>query len=1439
MKKFGNQFAKAILPCTCAQVFPYMSSLKKNLLQKYIFLPAIGLFLAPIFILPVAAQTFEINNQPAASPNVPKKASKKNSKQVKNTQSAEPSTAIGWGSSIEVGRMARAAQSALQKNNYAAAADFAHRAVQAAPQDGKLWFLLGYTTRLAGKYQQSLDAYQHGLQAAPNSPDGLSGLAQTYEKAGNIAEAKRILTQVVQAHPDRISDLLILGELYIQSNDNQQALALLQRGETLKPSSHTELLMAMAYMRLKEMDKARELLDRARKRDPRNVEIFRAVANFQREERDYPAAIATLKSAPRKTPEVLGDLAYTYELAGDKKQAAVNYARAADAVPKDIQLQLSAAQSQINVGDFAKAKSFLARAAAIDDNHYRLHAIRANLAKIENRNADAIHEYNLALTTIPGEVPREGELFPVLLRLNLAELYKDSNDQANARQQMALAQQAINRIQIEGPAKAEFLRVRASIEALTNNMSAAEADLKQAIAIDPNNINIPLQYAGLLWKTGRKDDAKKMYSAVLNKDSKNRYALEGLGYIARDAGDSKLAASYFNKLAAAYPNDYVAYLALGDLYTATREFPRADAAYEKAFKRAPRNSTIIANGANAAIEARNIPLAKTWVERAVGSMNDDPRMIVQRERYLFHAGKYLESARLGYKALQILPENRDASVYLAYDLYNLGRYDDVLALTTRYENVLSKEPNFPLLTGHVHKQSQLLDEAAEDYGRALERDPKMGEAYVNRGYVENDLQEAQAAESDFHKALALNSGNGVAHLGLAFSDLQLRQGKSALDQADAAEKLLGESGATHLVRATAYRQMRALTNAAKEYRAALRYAPDDEKLHLALADTLYHSRHYGQALNVLRDTLRLAPDDPGQIYAQMAHAYAQLHQRDETLRYIKAAEMEGHASSAILLDTGDALLTLGDRAAAMDRFARALNAPDADRVEARLAIAKLFVREGKWDDARQQVALAFAESRVGEAAPVTADNLIEAANIFLNIQDFNLAERYFTKAKQAGAGDESTAIGLANTYLAQGDDRRAEAQLASLGNPNDYNENYDYNLAMGDVYRHRHNGLQALTSFARANQLAGEDNTVAERALLQTAGDDGFAVGKGFSVLSDNSVEPIYDDPTIYQVDTVIFDATTPAQLPNPRADTETRLTEGFRYNKPGMPLVHGFFQLRDARGVTSLPSAAIILRRNTRDYSFNSGIAPTLRLGNNFVNFDAGVQFTLRRDSFDRNSAIALNENLFRQYLYVNTSSFGNWLAIRAFGIHEAGPFTEQHLRSSDYSGKLEFAVGHPWGKTAFITGYSVRDIQYRPLVREFFTTSTYAGIERKFGEKVKLTALGEYIRSWRVQDFTFGIGQAFRPAGEIEIHPARHWAINANFAYARGEGFHSYDNVQSGFFISYAKPLRRNISGVEGEIPAEYPLRISVGLEEQSFPNFAGRGQTFLRPVVRLTIF
>ena len=455
----------------------------------------------------VSAQTFDIGGEQQQHANTPSNEStKKNvNPDQKNAKPDQGSGGqLGWGSSIEVGRNARAAEDALRHGNPSAAADFAARAVKAAPQDSKLWFLLGYTSRLAGRFAQSLQAYDEGLRMRPGELDGLSGKAQTYAHMGRIEDAKKLLLQVINASPRRENDLLLAGELFIRSNELQEGIRLLSRAEAIHPTSHAELMMAVAYLKLKQPERARQLLDQAKTRDPHNPMVFRAVATYYREEHDYKAAISTLRSSPVFNSDVLADLAYSYELNGDKQEAADSYAKAAKLAPNQIGLQLSAAAAFMRLGLLDRTREYLGRAEILDANHYRLHALRAQLAKAEDRSQEAVREYNAAIANLPAGVPPEGQLYPIQLRLNLSELYRDLGDDMNARRQIAVAEQMMDQLHIEGTARAEFLRVRAAIRTASQDYSGAEADLKQAAGLDPENLNITLQYAALLWKMDRK-----------------------------------------------------------------------------------------------------------------------------------------------------------------------------------------------------------------------------------------------------------------------------------------------------------------------------------------------------------------------------------------------------------------------------------------------------------------------------------------------------------------------------------------------------------------------------------------------------------------------------------------------------------------------------------------------------------------------------------------------------------------------------------------------------------------------------------------------------------------------------------------------------------------------------------------------------------------------
>jgi len=1386
------------------------------------------------------AQTYKVGsdngskNQPA--PNQPQSAQKE----------------LGWGSNIQNARLAGAAEAALKRGDHAQAVTYAQRAAESAPNNPQLWFLLGYAARLDSKPGLAIDAYNHGLRLEPSSTLGLSGLAQTYAVVGRTKEAQDLLRKVIAVDPRQTDDTVLLGDLQMRGGDYQGAIDTLGQAERMQPNARPELLLALAYQHTNNLPEAHHYLELARARTPNNPDVQRSLAGYYRATGDFGAAIAALKSIRSPRPDVQAELAYTYQLNGDTAEAARLYVQVADAAPKDLSLQLSAAQAEVAVGSLHNADTYLQRAATIDPEHYRLHALRGEIARMQERDDDAAREYQAALAHLPAD-PVEGPLYPIQLHMDLMELYRDLHQTDAASRQLATARTAIAGLNELGADRASFLRLRALIKMNDGDLNGAKSDMNEALAInstDPNSLQLD---GDLLMKLGNTEDAITVYKKILAMDPKNRFALTSMGYASRAVGRDQDAEKYFQRLAQAYPTLYIPWLAIGDMDTSRHDYAKAEAAYARAYALAPGNALVVAGGLNADIEGHKLDAGDVWFHRATKDMEEEPQVLREEERYLSFRGQYQQSAALGERAIRQLPKDRDVVVYLGYDYLHLDRYDDLLNLTKKYDSILPQEPDVPLLAGYVHKHNDQLEEARQDFSEALQRDPNAETAYTNRGYVLHDLHQPQLAQADFEAALKRDPKDSEAHLGLAYTALDLRKPQLALRQVALAEIGLGDGLPVHLIRATAYGLQGALAKAATEYRAAIKITPNDSSLHLALASTLFTEREFHSAVDELNIAQKLDPNNT-MVYAWLARSWAELDNPAQTMQYVKIAEERAMIKPAsatrnpanpseaaeIFLLTGEALNHLGEQNAAMERYRRALTMPGSDRVGVRLDIADMMAHKDHTEDASREIALAMMEAEAGEARPPTGAEIIQAADLFREMHDYQLSETWLQRAEAAGASDTDVRVGLANTYLALGDTARAQGELAAISTSPDDAPDYQYLLAKANVYRQEHQNPLALTAFAQAADAAGEDQT-AEENLLQTGADEGLRLNQHFSVLSNAGISPIFEDTTVYVLDSKLDAAfpvppTDTSLLPPPRSSLQSLGTAAFHLHAGAAPPMSGFFQVRNANGTISVPATNSIVSRNTTDYSFNVGANPTFHIGNNVITLNPGIQETVRRDS---EQPVEMNQNLFRWFTYMSTSAFANAVAVDGYVLRETGPFTESNEHSTAFSAAVNFRVGAPWGRTALVTGWGESDQTFSPVAIEDYYTSSYIGLDRRFGDHIDVKGILEDLRAWRTVGSRSGIAQDLHPAGTFAYQITPRWGLQAGGGYSNNREFHAYDAIQTSFSVSYGLPFHREFKDETGDVVLQYPIRFSAGVQQETFFNFTGGQNQQFRPYVSITLF
>ena len=99
---------------------------------------------------------------------------------------------------------------------------------------------------------------------------------------------------------------------------------------------------------------------------------------------------------------------------------------------------------EVAAGALDRADQFLARAAGLDAENYRLHAIRGEIDRMDDRDDAAASEYSEAIAHLPAE-PVEGPLYGIQLHVDLMQIEQGLGDDAAAHRELATAEQQIGR----------------------------------------------------------------------------------------------------------------------------------------------------------------------------------------------------------------------------------------------------------------------------------------------------------------------------------------------------------------------------------------------------------------------------------------------------------------------------------------------------------------------------------------------------------------------------------------------------------------------------------------------------------------------------------------------------------------------------------------------------------------------------------------------------------------------------------------------------------------------------------------------------------------------------------------------------------------------------------------------------------------------------------
>jgi tetratricopeptide (TPR) repeat protein len=218
---------------------------------------------------------------------------------------------------------------------------------------------------------------------------------------------------------------------------------------------------------------------------------------------------------------------------------------------------------------------------------------------------------------------------------------------------------------------------------------------------------------------------------------------------------------------------------------------------------------------------------------------------IERGRRLLKAGQYEQAVRTCDAALDLAPDHPLHHGVRAQALLELGRLEQAERAFDEYLSCGGEAlPGVFEGRGLARMKLGRYAEAAEDYTRALEREPT-GERYQHRGWAHFFDDAWKLALRDFERALARDPGQGDAYTGRGLALVMLGRYREAVVDAEEALRRKPETPEMMHNIACIFAQAAARVEATREE---------------SRRDTLA-SQYRSRALEIVRGTLRMLPTE--------------------------------------------------------------------------------------------------------------------------------------------------------------------------------------------------------------------------------------------------------------------------------------------------------------------------------------------------------------------------------------------------------------------------------------------------------------------------------------------------------------------------------------------------------------------------------------------------
>jgi tetratricopeptide (TPR) repeat protein len=501
-------------------------------------------------------------------------------------------------------------------------------------------------------------------------------------------------------------------------------------------------------------------------------------------------------------------------------------------------------------------------------------------------------------------------------------------------------------------AAAQYALATAMIKA--GKTTEALALAQKAYKLDPTNTYYLLQVAELYVKQKRYPEAEELYESLLEKGTETiEYGVELAAIYLFDDKPDKALATYDRVERAMGLNEEIT-RQKQRIYLKQNKVDKAIEEAEKLIASEPADPDFLVEGAELLVANERVPLAITWLERALKLNPDNPQAhmmladIYRKQGDMDKSGQELQKV-LANPNLEAGLKARILSSYVGVVGESPTNRQDALKMAQTLAQQSPNDAKAQVMYADLLTQQGQKAEARNAYVHAARIDPSVFEIWGAIIELDGDLGQVDSILVHTEKALEVFPNQGRLWFANGSAHLYRRHYQQAVESLEESRKLLASNAQMltdiNAQLGDAYNGIRNYPSSDEAYEAALKADPDNDRV----------LNNYSYFLSLRKENLakarelsaRLTQRHPKNATYLDTHAWVlyTLKEYPEARKFLEQAIAADptNISGTIREHYGDVLFQLGEKSKAVDQWRVAKQKGEtSDRLDQKIAGGKLY-----------------------------------------------------------------------------------------------------------------------------------------------------------------------------------------------------------------------------------------------------------------------------------------------------------------------------------------------------------------------------------------------------------------------------------------------------------------------------------------------------------------